>query len=82
MDWLYHNTMAKNIKQPVTCEVYINGMLHRVLYENRVIYLDAKGKRFIRDSLKGKIYLHHNSTYRVDVKTGKMAESLIKDLTK
>ena len=74
--------MAKNPKTTVTCEVYIDGLLHRVLYENRVIYTDTKGKRFIRDSLKGKIYLHHNTTYRVNVKTGKMAENLIKHLTK
>jgi len=60
--------MAKNSKTPVTCEIYINGILHRVNYESRVVYTDKKGK-FIRDSLKGKIYLNHNNTYRVDWKT-------------
>ena len=60
--------MAKNPKTPVTCEVYINGNLHKVNYESRVVYSDKKGK-FIRDSLKGKIYLNPNNTYRFEWKT-------------
>jgi hypothetical protein len=55
----------KNIKHPVTCEVYLNGMLHRVYYESRVIHSDKQG-RFVRDQFRNKRYLKQNNTYRVD----------------
>lgn len=55
----------KNPKTPVTCEVYIDGRLHRVFYESKVIYTDAKG-RFVRDHDHHKRYLRKNFTYRIE----------------
>lgn len=55
----------KNAKTPVTCEVYLNGRLHRVNYESRVIYNDRKGN-FVRDQFRNKHYLNYNNTYRID----------------
>lgn len=55
----------KSVKTPVTCEVYLNGRLHRVNHESRVIYTDKKGN-FVRDQFRKKYYLNYNNTYRID----------------
>lgn len=58
----------KNPKTPVTCEVYIDGRLHRVFYESKVIYTDAKG-RFVRDQDRNKHYLGNKFTYKIEWKS-------------